>query len=54
MCTRNVILALLVMLAMSGGAFALEAVDVNTRIADVVSNPAFGDWGRLHVRRGDA
>ena len=47
MCTRNVILALLAMLGTAGGAFALEAVDVNTKIADVVNNPAFGDWGRL-------
>ncbi|MBR0152029.1 MAG: alpha/beta hydrolase [Synergistaceae bacterium] len=47
MCTRNVIIALLIMFAMSGGAFALDTVDVNTKIADVMNNPAFGEWGRL-------
>ncbi|MBR0256266.1 MAG: alpha/beta hydrolase [Synergistaceae bacterium] len=47
MCTRNVIIALLAVLAMSSGAFALDTVDVNTKIADVANNPAFGEWGRL-------
>ncbi|MBQ3447226.1 MAG: alpha/beta hydrolase [Synergistaceae bacterium] len=47
MCTRNVIIALLAVLAMSSGAFALDTVDVNTKIADVMNNPAFGEWGRL-------
>ncbi|MBQ6972735.1 MAG: alpha/beta hydrolase [Synergistaceae bacterium] len=47
MCTRNVILALLVLFGTVGGAFALETVNENTKIADVVNNPAFGDWGQL-------
>ena len=44
MCTRNVIAVLLV-LAVGGTAFALDAVNEHTKIADVIG--MFGDYGRL-------
>lgn len=47
MCTRHFIYALLVTLVFTGGAYAFENVNVNTRIDDVIHNPAFGNWGRL-------
>lgn len=39
--------ALLIAVAFNGGAYAFENVNVNTRIDDVIHNPAFGNWGRL-------
>ena len=56
MCTRNVIAVLLV-LAVGGAAFAFEAVNADTKIADVIN--MFPDYGRLlfpvneHYYHGD-
>ncbi|MBQ6417556.1 MAG: alpha/beta hydrolase [Synergistaceae bacterium] len=47
MCTRHFICALLIAFAFNGGACAFENVNVNTRIDDVIHNPAFGNYGRL-------
>lgn len=47
MCTRHFVFALLMVLAMSCGASALEAVNEHTRISDIVSNPALRGFGRL-------
>ena len=47
MFTRHFIYALLIAFAFNGGAYAFENVNVNTRIDDVIHNPALGNWGRL-------
>ena len=47
MFTRHFIYALLIVILFTGGAYAFENVNVNTRIEDVIHNPAFGSYGRL-------
>ncbi|MBR1438827.1 MAG: alpha/beta hydrolase [Synergistaceae bacterium] len=43
----RIIAALALCVAVYGAAFALETVNINTKITDVIHNPAFGDYGRL-------
>ena len=47
MFTRHFIYALLIAFAFNGGAYAFENVNVNTRIDNVIRNPAFKNFGRL-------
>ena len=46
MCIRHYVIAVLLMFAVGGAAFAVE-VSTHTKIADVVNNPAFGNYGRF-------
>lgn len=42
----KIIIALILCVVASGVAFAFEHVNIHTKIADIINNPAFGDYGR--------